>query len=1168
MQDIIPEWPCWPIEQERALAWDSFEQKCYGKFIPDLDTVLLNLNGIAPTVLHSCGHDFYGCPCNCRATGLSETRLARDGVSTIAIRSEHDGSIRHPHPMEVGFLCTVWPSFQYPTSDIRAGLPLVGQIAAPLPAHWVGCQLREILVSAGVSDQPFSFDALESHFDFIGKLQMQRRHHWPPTPGLHFNLVLEFPHGGKTTIRFASGARVKHLLHAQASISEWGTRLALFHQNRELALDCYLLPENYQIKEHLPKNLKPAPVDLVRVRFSGLDLACEIQVQAGTRVWEALDLAGLPRSLPPSLPWTLADPLWTSSDLDLRGAGLDGLGISSFDLEEEATLLLSQVSDRLVHLFPAGRPADTLAKPPVVAAYAIRVHLQGLVGREGPPHKIGAFLCIRQHWILFFYDVITGKSQIFDGLLRSITHETQVLAQALASFFNHAPQVHPADSILLQGNDDFCGAICLANLGWQLGLWDDFSYEDVKAWHFSIRRQEELRGAGATDWATAHAWLIQFLPSRGVPEDKVAERAALALKKLSLNGILKAIQDPNPWKQLKTLGSNASKPFLWVTADELKEHISKRASQKFSVEGPETKGRKKNKRELKPQSVVQLNPASLAIPDNIFVDEEGKSLKQIPAEAVKLDSRGVAVVALDQALRFIADSKILSHDHLALLTPEVVPSSTPGSLDVLNLTWPAIFESEPLLIRGSLVQLGDKVVALKTNQAPKTGAVDTSLLRIQLYKDQTNLPWEEVLKGPLKLIINHYAPFQLCAANGCGPSCPKYHRPIDDTCDLVLLDCFAWRWYNSGGTQVSAQKATSFSVMVRTPATASDGLLALSGKDGFYSELREDQLDSPRFAVIWLKQDHAGALHLLQTQPHALHLARLHSKYGLRCLKKHEAVLRAALFPDQPFVECEVTFIYQVGPWPYGSSKKNVQDIIERIPWTAKVLRPSKSGHAGRYWLVGAPTEPPQRVFTSGSQHITISLVKDAQPTRQESNIVASLQTMQRLQGHSTGRAQPDPMMTADPWAAYRTQHMAPNVEAPPIKRIEAIQQELQESVHAQIQEQFAAFQDAPMEEAASSRMLQIESDISELRLQAQTFNGWFSESAAKMTCMQTTIEEQGRVVENLQQSVQQQAQNTMVLQNQLGTMDQSLRNTIHEANETLTARLEALLGKRPRTAE
>ena len=127
---ILPDWPSWPATEVEDLTW-SLEEEQFHEQYAVLDHLVLQKGTKCPTLLHSSGHLDRGCPCGCRQYGLAHHRLAKDGISAVAIPCT-DGKLRHLHPAEAGFFCSLPPTFQFPKT--RAALPLVGQTAAPLQA--------------------------------------------------------------------------------------------------------------------------------------------------------------------------------------------------------------------------------------------------------------------------------------------------------------------------------------------------------------------------------------------------------------------------------------------------------------------------------------------------------------------------------------------------------------------------------------------------------------------------------------------------------------------------------------------------------------------------------------------------------------------------------------------------------------------------------------------------------------------------------------------------------------------------------------------------------------------------------------------------------------------------------------------------------------------------
>lgn len=78
------------------------------------------------------------------------------------------------------------------------------------------------------------------------------------------------------------------------------------------------------------------------------------------------------------------------------------------------------------------------------------------------------------------------------------------------------------------------------------------------------------------------------------------------------------------------------------------------------------------------------------------------------------------------------------------------------------------------------------------------------------------------------------------------------------------------------------------------------------------------------FVVIWLPRtmDVDTALSLRRKHDVVVGLARTQTKLGLRALKKHEAVLAKAIYPDKDVAVCQVV---EVGPLPHGLTHTQVE---------------------------------------------------------------------------------------------------------------------------------------------------------------------------------------------------------------------------------------------------
>ena len=71
VQEVIPSWPLWSAATEEELAWTAVEQDMLSDARLGTDERVLNVQGQAPTALHSWSVAPRPCPCDCRSTGFS-----------------------------------------------------------------------------------------------------------------------------------------------------------------------------------------------------------------------------------------------------------------------------------------------------------------------------------------------------------------------------------------------------------------------------------------------------------------------------------------------------------------------------------------------------------------------------------------------------------------------------------------------------------------------------------------------------------------------------------------------------------------------------------------------------------------------------------------------------------------------------------------------------------------------------------------------------------------------------------------------------------------------------------------------------------------------------------------------------------------------------------------
>ena len=141
LHEAIPTWPVWSAADEANLQWTveeqaKFEDPAYGS-----DPRRFVMNGQAATAVHSAGNVLSPCPCGCRPHAFSDQRLRHGGIRGTGVASQTSGSIRHPHPAELGLMNSVPPKCVF-VQPARSALCLIGHVAAPLQVVWIVAQVQ------------------------------------------------------------------------------------------------------------------------------------------------------------------------------------------------------------------------------------------------------------------------------------------------------------------------------------------------------------------------------------------------------------------------------------------------------------------------------------------------------------------------------------------------------------------------------------------------------------------------------------------------------------------------------------------------------------------------------------------------------------------------------------------------------------------------------------------------------------------------------------------------------------------------------------------------------------------------------------------------------------------------------------------------------------------
>ena len=966
LADIIGTWPVWSASTEQVLRFTEAELIKYNDPLYGSDARELDPMSKCPTILHSYAHALTGCPCQCRSPGLQERRLQRKGLRGFGVRPEPQAALRFLHASEAGILMTFPADYHYQNG--RDSLPMVGQAAAPLQSLWVYAHLRR---SADVHHDEFTIiEPLQLLHDYKSHLLDTMHDCWQiPNSLAPHPVLLSEADDQPYHITCQASTTVEDLLQAEDFRRSWGHTLQLFDGGRPVPRHALLQSQGrsgpYELRSVPKRQASDQPQGMIFITLHMNPLPTTFGIATGSFLFQALMEEGLDTCTPiydagghpvdPSIRLWRCTTLWTSSTrgagpVQSARAGLTG----SFLHYIAANILMNSDHARrfglpFLHLLIEDQPSLPLP--------ALQRQLD-----------IGGFdiiLLCQGHWILLsLRKVNSGICCIgYDGLIPSTcTEEVGQFVTGLAGSLHKQLLAIRWITVFQQCAPDLCGTILLAHLVWMSGIDHALRHYDLKQLHsyflllerhlqaLHVLPFEEHHGTGpqpVPNEAHLLGALRELLITKGVPESRAEERALLGLKKLGHSELQSALQAAQPWACLKSIASRPHFSFKWIKADELNAKIRARASDQFHVQQSENKRRPRERKQ--PAVTLHINPQQLSLIQSSFVDNDGQEVPQIAFQDIGQGKAGLAFGGLNELAPYLREGVTISTEALGVLTTVPIPNEMIGFLKVTNCRFPAHYQatSEPVLIQGSLVQLGAKTITRKHEDINDLDVVTTQTLRITIYKDEWTGSWNHFQERPIRGLVEVLPIFQLCRTDGCGATCPKFHSPVDQTLESLLLDIWSRSWMSTAGKFCQPKDAVAFSAMIRTPRCALSSIQSCSGSHGVYIEPRSPcgKLSDDSFGVVWIPgADLPNVKHRLSVMDKALCVCRLHNKYGLRFNHTDLQAAHSTLRPFDTFVNSRIQTVYRLFPLPFGTQRGALQHCITKWGWNAKVLQAAGGG--------------------------------------------------------------------------------------------------------------------------------------------------------------------------------------------------------------------------------
>lgn len=799
---------------------------------------------------------------------------------------------------------------------------------------------------------------------------------------------------------------------------------------------------------------------------------------------------------------------------------------------------------------------------------------------------IFVFFLYRSHWTLVHCMMQEGNLVIvqYDGFRLDSTLGLSAFVDALKRRWNPVTVQITHTWLIEQHREDSCGTIALGHFAYILGLISDVQAQSFETLHPSFAVCSRLctpiyspLGFGQKEEEEAIvASLAQILPAKGVPENKVRERALEGIKALGIQPLQKALEAKNVWAALKGVGSARPKPFLWISHAELQEHIKHRASTRFGADADQTRPKGHKQQRSAPAVATLLDPSSLNLLPGIFVSNDGTSVDQIAIQEVQKNVRGVAFASIAEAKPFLAEGKFISTEALALLVVGSLPADVAHSLPAHAVRVPAIYRGtqEPILADCTIIQIGDQAVYAKQNQRVKEIAVfPTVVFRVHVFQDlwSEEAEWKDFVAKPLKSLVQAFPILTLCRNEQCDRNCGCFHPSIEEEgVEAAILDTWGFHWHTIDGNKTTPAKAAVLSFYIRLLESNFNTVHLSSGQSGTFFEPRKTDTPGPdpAYAIIWLSQcSLKESLHKVRTHDHLLAVCRLGHKFGVRCLSKHEEELFRTLCPSKPFVKCDIREIFRLEPLPAGLQRHSLVELLKDMQWSAKPLQPCK-GSQGQAWTVGATGPPPTPFFQAKHGWVTITKVKDATQKQTPQHLIATVKTRQHIRdgasstSQAAGSEDPWHKTGVDPWGSYVGVTCPPPPVATHVQsKIDDVEQRIHDNIKTHVDSTIEASVTnlgGHIATHTTSRLDTLEQQLAVMRQQQQQLEHWCVDSSSKIANLQQGFDAT---------SAQLQEQSTVLhgVVKEVSGLKEEVSMNLQSYFDKQADRLEALLAKKAR---
>ena len=237
---------------------------------------------------------------------------------------------------------------------------------------------------------------------------------------------------------------------------------------------------------------------------------------------------------------------------------------------------------------------------------------------------------------------------------------------------------------------------------------------------------------------------------------------------------------------------------------------------------------------------------------------------------------------------------------------------------------------------------------------------------------------------------------------------------------------------------------------------------------------------SPDFLTVWVPRKPHSEVVALQTMLDVqVSLIRVGARYGFKVPVSAAAKVHEQINPGEPFIAGPSRNTYRVGPFPWGTTKKAIQQLFQQWNWTARPVNSiaKAKDSSGLMWLVHANSPPGSLVYQL--QHGDVIIHQDSPAVKATWRPPLAQASIKEIKAH-----QVDEVFINDPWAAPARQLSRAG---------DSVLTNLDQTIEHKISQQLEARsgdKDDPMVPSVEPRIAALEQQMAQLQQRSVQLDG------------------------------------------------------------------------------